>query len=51
MIERDGMIISGPTYFSDLTTNMKAFIDCAGYVARANQDMLRRKFVQGYGQY
>lgn len=43
MIEADGIILGSPTYFSDLTSEMKALIDRAGYVARANSDMLRRK--------
>lgn len=43
MIEADGIILGSPTYFSDLTAEMKALIDRAGYVARANSHMLRRK--------
>lgn len=43
MIEADGIIIASPTYFADITTETKALIDRAGYVARANSDMLRRK--------
>ena len=43
MVEADGIILGSPTYFSDLTTEMKALIDRAGYVARANSHMLRRK--------
>ena len=30
-------------YFADVTTEMKALIDRAGFVARANSDMLQRK--------
>jgi len=43
MVEADGIILGSPTYFADVTTEMKALIDRAGYVARANSDMLRRK--------
>ena len=43
MFEADGVILGSPTYFADATAEMKALIDRAGYVARANGDMLRRK--------
>jgi multimeric flavodoxin WrbA len=43
MLEADGIILASPTYFADVTTEMKALIDRAGYVARANPDMLKRK--------
>ncbi len=43
MDEADGMILGSPTYFSDLTPEMKALIDRAGFVARANDNMLKRK--------
>ena len=39
----DGILLGSPTYFADVTTEMKALIDRAGFVARANDDMLRRK--------
>jgi multimeric flavodoxin WrbA len=39
----DGIILASPTYFADVTTEMKALIDRAGFVARANDDMLQRK--------
>ncbi|MDD5078525.1 MAG: flavodoxin family protein, partial [Candidatus Omnitrophica bacterium] len=32
-----------PTYFADCTAQMKALIDRAGFVAKANGQMLRRK--------
>ncbi len=41
--EADGLILASPTYFADVTTEMKALIDRAGFVAKANGDMLRRK--------
>ena len=47
MLEADGIILGSPVYFSDVTTEMKALIDRAGYVARANSDMLRRKVGAG----
>ncbi|HON91087.1 MAG TPA: flavodoxin family protein [Sedimentisphaerales bacterium] len=39
----DGIILASPTYFADVSTEMKALIDRAGYVAKANRDMFRRK--------
>jgi len=46
-LEADGIILGSPVYFSDVTTEMEALIDRAGYVARANSDMLRRKVGAG----
>jgi len=43
MQEADGIILASPTYFSDVTSEMKALIDRAGMVAKANSDMFRRK--------
>ena len=43
MLAADGFILGSPTYFTDVSTEMKALIDRAGYVARANGDMLARK--------
>ncbi|MFC1635005.1 flavodoxin family protein [Planctomycetota bacterium] len=43
MTKADGIILGSPTYFSDVTTEMKALIDRAGFVARANSFMLKRK--------
>jgi multimeric flavodoxin WrbA len=43
MAEADGIILGSPTYFTDVTSEMKALIDRAGFVARANGDLLRRK--------
>ncbi len=43
MLEADGILLGSPTYFADLTTNMKSLIDRSGMVARANSDMFRRK--------
>jgi len=41
--EADGIILGSPTYFADVTAEMKAFIDRVGYVSRANGGLLRRK--------
>lgn len=43
MVEADGIILGSPTYFTDVTSEIKALIDRAGLVSRANGDMLRRK--------
>lgn len=47
MREADGIILASPTYFSDVSAEMKALIDRAGFVAKANQDMFRRKVGAG----
>jgi multimeric flavodoxin WrbA len=39
----DGIILASPTYFADVTSEMKALIDRAGFVARANDDLFKRK--------
>ncbi len=43
MTEAEGIIIGSPTYFSNVSTEVKAFIDRAGLVAIANDYLLRRK--------
>lgn len=43
MIEADGIILGSPTYFADVSTEMKALIDRAGFVTRSNGGLLRRK--------
>ena len=43
MVEADGIILASPTYFADISSDMKALIDRAGYVARANDDMFKHK--------
>jgi multimeric flavodoxin WrbA len=43
MTEADGIILGSPTYFSDVTTEMKALIDRAGLVSRMNDFMFKRK--------
>jgi len=47
MIEADGIILGSPTYFADVSTNMKALIERAGYVCRASGDLLKRKVGAG----
>ena len=43
MVEADGIILGSPTYFSNVTAELKALIDRAGLVAIANGYSLRRK--------
>ncbi|MFB3829271.1 MAG: flavodoxin family protein [Bryobacteraceae bacterium] len=43
MFEADGIILASPTYFTDVSAEMKALIDRAGLVARGNGNLLRRK--------
>jgi multimeric flavodoxin WrbA len=43
MVEADGIIIGSPVYFADVTPEVKALIDVAGYVTRANNYLLKRK--------
>lgn len=43
MIEADGIIIGTPTYFTDVSVEVKALIDRAGFVAIANGGIFHRK--------
>ena len=43
MVDADGILLGSPTYFSDVTANMRAIIERCGFVARANGYMLKRK--------
>lgn len=43
MIDAEGMILASPTYFTDITTEMKALIDRVGFVSKANGDLFKRK--------
>jgi len=43
MADADGILLGSPVYFSDITPEMKALIDRAGYVAGANDDLFKRK--------
>lgn len=47
MVEADGIIIGSPVYFADVTTEIKALIDVAGYVTRANNFQLKKKVGAG----
>ena len=43
MAESDGIVLASPTYYADISAGMKALIERAGFVARANDDLFRRK--------
>ena len=43
MESADGILLGSPTYFANMSTEVKALIDRAGLVAKANEDMFRRK--------
>jgi len=43
MREADGIVIGSPTYFADVSTEVKALIDRAGFVSMANGGFLARK--------
>jgi len=43
MIEADGIILASPTYFADVSAELKALIDRAGIVTRVNDNLLKRK--------
>ncbi len=43
MIKSDAIILGSPTYFTDVSTEMKALIDRSGFVAKANGNLFRRK--------
>lgn len=43
MYDADGIILGSPTYFSDVTTEMKALIDRGGMVSIANGGLMQRK--------
>ena len=45
--ESQGIILGSPTYFADVSTNMKALIERCGMVARVNGDLFRRKVAAG----
>jgi multimeric flavodoxin WrbA len=43
MLNADGILLGSPTYFADVSASMKALIERSGMVARANEDMFKRK--------
>jgi multimeric flavodoxin WrbA len=47
MLDADGILLGSPTYFADVSATMKALIERAGMVARANEDMFKRKVGAG----
>ena len=47
MIAADGILLGTPTYFADVSANMKALIERTGMVSRANGDLLQRKVGAG----
>ncbi len=47
MVAADGIILGSPTYFADITAELKAVIDRSGMVTRANGGQLQRKVGAG----
>lgn len=45
--EADGILLASPVYFADITSELKAVIDRAGYVSRGNPGMFVRKVGSG----
>ena len=45
--EADAIILGSPTYFADVTSEMKALIDRTGFVSMANGGLLARKVGAG----
>ncbi len=43
MIDADGIILGSPVYFADVTAEMKALIDRAGFVSLANGGLYKNK--------
>jgi multimeric flavodoxin WrbA len=43
MEQADGIILASPTYFANMSTELKAIIDRCGMTSRANGDMFKRK--------
>jgi len=43
MLQADGIILASPTYFANVSAELKALIDRAGLVAKANKEMFARK--------
>jgi len=43
MAKADGILLGSPTYFGTMSAQMKAFIDRAGFVNRANGDLFKHK--------
>ena len=47
MLQADGIILGSPTYFADVSSGMRAFIERCGFVARANDYMFKYKVGAG----
>ena len=47
MLQADGILLGSPTYFSDVSSGMRAFIERCGFVARANDYMFKYKVGAG----
>jgi len=47
MLAADAILLGSPTYFADVSAGMKALIERAGMVARANNNMFKRKLGAG----
>jgi multimeric flavodoxin WrbA len=45
--DADAIVLGSPTYFADVSTEMKALIDRMGFVSMANGGLLRRKIGAG----
>jgi multimeric flavodoxin WrbA len=43
MFAADGLILGSPTYFTDITPELKALIDRSGFVSKANGGLFRHK--------
>jgi multimeric flavodoxin WrbA len=43
MVSAEGILLGSPTYFADVSANIKALIERCGMVARANGDLFARK--------
>ncbi len=43
MASADGILLGSPTYFTDITAELKALLDRAGLVSKANGDIFRYK--------
>ena len=43
MWDAEGIILGSPVYYTDVTSEMKALIDRTGFVAHANDGLLKRK--------
>jgi len=43
MVAAEGMLIGSPTYFANVSSNIKSIIDRAGMVSLANDSLLARK--------